>query len=83
MLLAPEAARSRGPLDQGKTAFGRSPTNDGPTSRTTDHLGCSEGHQKAIWIIEPSCVKMYKEAYCLFNNISIFEDTLRLKEMLK
>lgn len=48
-----------------------------------DHLGCSEGHQKAIWIIEPSCVKMYKEAYCLFNNISIFEDTLRLKEMLK
>jgi len=36
-----------------------------------------------MWIIEPSCAKMYKEAYSLPNDISIFEDALRLKEMLK
>ncbi len=32
---------------------------------------------------EPSCAKVYKEAYHFFNNINIFEGPLRLKEMLK
>ncbi len=33
--------------------------------------------------LEPSCAKVYKEAYCLFNDINVFEDASRLKEMLK
>lgn len=33
--------------------------------------------------LEPPCVNMYKEAYRLFNNISMFEGALCLKEVLK
>ena len=32
---------------------------------------------------EPSCTRMHKEAYYLFENITIFEDALPLKEMLR